>query len=171
MISYSKITWNQPSSNEVLQPKNRWNVLCGITSTSLKNSISPEKSCDCHHGKRTSVFYTYLRSWVSSMLKLGKMINQNLLLQSTQRGFSVQIHLMDLVRVLQTLFTPTDNAIILLDRKSSGNIYITLRSSYTKEVFHCILVWILRAERWKDCLHKQRSHDTTHTPKGFTTYN
>ena len=74
------------------------------------------------------------------MLKLGKMINQNLLLQSTQRGFSVQIHPMDLVRVLQTLVTPTDNAIILLDRKSSGNIYITLRSSYTKEVFHSILV-------------------------------
>jgi hypothetical protein len=59
------------------------------------------------------------------MLKLGKMMNQNLLLQGTQRGLSTHIPPRNLVAALQTLVTPTDTTTILLIRKSSGNLYST----------------------------------------------
>jgi hypothetical protein len=60
-----KTTHFHTSSNNVFQPKKRWDVLCliiGMLDQLLQllnirgNSIFPENSFEWHHGKRTSVF-------------------------------------------------------------------------------------------------------------------
>ena len=83
-----KTTHFQPSSNKVLQPKKRWDVLCRIIrecqESNFYNYLTLEK---IQFAKRTHSngimenehrrFYTYLQSQGCSMLKLRKMVNQN----------------------------------------------------------------------------------------------
>ena len=118
-----KTTYFQPSSNKILKPKKRWDVLCRIIrecqESNFYNYLTLEK---IQFAKRTHSngimenehrrFYTYLQSQGCSMLKLRKMVNQKLLLHGTQSGLYTHIPPRNLVSALQTLVTRTDTTTI-----------------------------------------------------------
>ena len=92
-----KTTHFQPSSNKVLQPKKRWDVLCRIIrecqESNFYNYLTLEKIQFAKRIHSNGImenehrrFYTYLQSQGCSMLKLRKMVNQKLLLHGTQSG-------------------------------------------------------------------------------------
>lgn len=133
-----KTTHFQPSSNKVLQPRKRWDVLCRIIrecqESNFYNYLTFEKIQFAQRTHSNGImenehrrFCTYLQSQGCSMLKLRKMVNQKLLLHGTQSGrLYTHIPPRNLVSALQTLVTRTDTTSILLIRKSLQHVNVII---------------------------------------------